>query len=86
VIQDVGFPFQLTHWTHSTDRNIDSERAKVVNDLVFTGCVNAAGLLPRASADLLQDPKAKYPILTDGDVAVVQLNDCILPKPHDRCR
>jgi hypothetical protein len=79
--EDVGFRFQLTHWTHSTNPNIDSERAKIVNDLVFTGCVNAAGLLPRASADLAQVPKAKYPILTDGDVAAVQLSDCIRPKP-----
>jgi hypothetical protein len=33
--QDVGFRFQLTHWTHSTDPRIDNERAKVVNDLAF---------------------------------------------------
>ena len=77
--EDVGFRFELTHWTHSTEPNIDSERAKVVNDLAFTGCVNAAGLLSRTSADLVQDPKAKHPILTDGDVAAVRLNDCIHP-------
>ena len=77
--EDVGFRFRLTHWTHSTDPNIDSERAKVVNDLAFVGCVNAAGLLPRTSADLVQDPKAEYPILTDGNIAVVRLNDCIDP-------
>ena len=77
--EDVGFRFKLTHWTHSTDPNIDSERAKVVNDLAFVGCVNAAGLLSRTSADLVQDPKAEYPILTDGNIAVVRLNDCIDP-------
>jgi LssY-like putative type I secretion system component LssY len=77
--EDVGFRFELTHWTHSTDPNIDNEQAKVVNDLVFTGCVSSAGLLPRASTDLVQDPKAEYPIVTDRDVAVVQLNDCIHP-------
>ena len=77
--EDVGFRFELTHWTHSTDPSIDSERAKIVNDLAFTGCVNAAGLLSRASADLVQDPKAERPILTDGDVAVIRLNDCIHP-------
>lgn len=78
--EDVGFRFELAHWTHSTDPHIDSERAKVVNDLAFTGCVAAAGLLPRAPADLVQDPKAQRPIMTDGDVAVVRLNDCIHPK------
>ena len=77
--EDVGFRFELTHWTHSTDPNIDSERAKIVNDLVFVGCVDAAGLLSRHSADLVQDPKAQYPIVTDGDIAVVRLNDCIQP-------
>jgi hypothetical protein len=77
--EDVGFRFEVTHWTHYTDPDIDNERAKIVNDLAFTGCVNAVGLLSRASADLVQDPKAEHPILTDGDVAVIRLNDCIHP-------
>jgi hypothetical protein len=77
--EDVGFRFVLTHWTHSTDPHIDRERAKVVNDLAFTGCVSAAGLLSRAPADLVQDPKAEHPIMTDGDVAVIQFNNCIHP-------
>jgi hypothetical protein len=77
--EDVGFRFKWTHWTHSTDPNIDSERAKVVNDLAYTGCVSAAGLLPRASTQLIQDPKAKRPILTDGSVAVIRLDDCFHP-------
>ncbi len=75
--EDVGFRFDLTHWTHSTDPDIDSERAKVVNDLAFVGCINAAGLLSRSSADLVQDPRAQFPILTDGNIAVVRLNDCL---------
>jgi hypothetical protein len=77
--EDVGFRFQVAHWTHYTEPNIDNERAKIVNDLAFTGCVNAVGLLSRPSADLVQDPNAVHPILTDGDVAVIQLNDCIHP-------
>jgi len=78
--EDVGFRFELAHWTHSTDANVDSERAKVVDDLAFTGCVAAAGLVSRAPTDLPQDPKAKHPIVTDGDVAAVRLNDCLDPK------
>jgi hypothetical protein len=50
-----------------------------VNDLAFTGCVNAAVLLSRTSVDLVQDPKAEHPIQTDGDVAVIRLNDCTHP-------
>jgi len=64
--EDIGFRFELTHWTHSTDPDIDSERAKIVNDLAFAGCINAAALLPRDSADLVQDPKAEYPIAATG--------------------
>jgi len=78
--EDVGFRFESVHWTHSTDPDIDSERAKVVDDLAFTGCVKAAGLLPRVSADLLQDPKTEHVIVTDGNVAVIRLNDCTHPK------
>jgi hypothetical protein len=77
--EDVGFRFELTHWTHYTDPNIDNERAKIVNDLAFTGCINSVGLLHRPSSELVQDPKAEHPILTDGDVAAIQLNDCIHP-------
>ena len=79
--EDIGFRFRMMHWTHSTDPNIDSERAKVVNDLAFSGCVDAAGLLSRDSKDLVQDPTAEYPIVTDGDIAVIRLNDCADPKP-----
>ena len=52
-----------------------------MNDLAFAGCVEAAGLLSRASKDLVQDPKAQYPIVTDGKIAVVRFNDCVDPKP-----
>jgi hypothetical protein len=27
----------------------------------------------------MQDPEAEHPIVTDGDVAVIRLNDCIHP-------
>ncbi len=77
--EDVGFRFEVAHWTHYTEPDIDNERAKIVNDLAFTGCVNAVSLLHRPSADLVQDPNAVHPILTDGDVAVIQLNDCMNP-------
>jgi LssY C-terminus len=77
--EDVGFRFKLAHWTHSTDPNIDSERGKVVNDLAFSGCVEAAGLAPRSSTALAQSPEAEYPAVTDGQIAVVRLTDCIHP-------
>lgn len=78
--EDIGFRFRLTHWTHSTAPNIDQERAKVVNDLAFTGCLDAVELLSRQSPDLLQDPKDKRFILTDTDVAVLRLDRCDNPR------
>jgi len=78
--EDIGFRFKLTHWTHSTAPNIDNERGKVVNDLAFTGCLDAVELVSRQSPDLLQDPKGKQFILTDTDVAVVRLDVCNNPR------
>jgi LssY C-terminus len=77
--EDIAFRFQLMHWTHSTAPNIDVERAKVVNDLAFTGCLDAAGLVPRDSSELLRHPKGAHLILTDTDIAVVRLNSCHNP-------
>jgi hypothetical protein len=74
--EDIGFRFEMAHWTHSTAPKIDNERGKVVNDLAFTGCLDSVELLARHSPDLLQDPKGKQLILTDTDIAVVRLNDC----------
>jgi hypothetical protein len=78
--EDIGFRFEVMHWTHATAPKIDNERAKVVNDLAFTGCLDAAGLVPRDSRDLLQDPKGERLILTDANIAVVRLNGCNNPK------
>jgi hypothetical protein len=78
--EDIGFRFKLTHWTHSTAPNIDNERGKVVNDLAFTGCLNAIELVSRQSPELLQDPKSKQFISTDTDVAVVRLDACNNPR------
>ena len=78
--EDIAFQFHLTHWTHSIDPRIDAERAKIVNDLAFTGCVEAAGLLSRHSPDFLQPVKAGSLLVTDHQIAIVRLNDCESPK------
>jgi hypothetical protein len=78
--EDIGFRFDVTHWTHSSDPRIDNERAKVVDDLAFTGCIDRAELLTRNSPDVLQDPKAARSISTDGQIAILRLNDCSSPK------
>ncbi len=78
--EDISFRFEGAHWTHAIDLKIDSERAKVVNDLAFTGCVEAAGLLSRQSPDLRQNPDQKRLMVTDEKIAVVRLNDCLHPR------
>lgn len=77
--EDTGYQVgrNKLHWTHAVDPKIDNERAKVVNDLIFTGCVERAALVDR-------DLDASAPVLTDGRVAVLRLNACESPRrvPH----
>jgi hypothetical protein len=80
AVEDVAFRFKATHWTHSSDPKIDNERAKVVDDLAFTGCIDRAALLTRNSLELPPDLEAAHSILTDGDIAVLRFNHCGSPK------
>jgi hypothetical protein len=77
--EDVALRFAVTHWTHSSDPRIDNERAKVVDDLAFTGCLDRAQLLARNSPDVRRAQKAAR-LITDGGIAVMRLNDCSSPK------
>jgi hypothetical protein len=76
--EDIGYTMYHAHLTHATDRNIDNERAKVVNDLAFTGCIDKGTLIPRASLKPAQEFGSS--IVTDGDIAVLQLNSCLEPR------
>jgi hypothetical protein len=75
--EDVKYELRALHLTHGTDRYIDNERAKVVNDLTFTGCIDRGALVPRTSLNRFQEDANS--ILTDGDVAVLELNACNNP-------
>jgi LssY-like putative type I secretion system component LssY len=72
--EDVKYGVRALHLTHGTDPYIDNERAKVVNDLVFTGCVDRGALVSRPSLNTAWEDAQS--ILTDGAVAVLQLNSC----------
>ncbi len=69
---DIGVKFKtaltLTHRIHP---QIDAERAKVVNDLTFAGCVEPAGYVDRA-ASIRTGVEAKE-VITDGKLAVLFL-------------
>jgi hypothetical protein len=75
--EDIGFTVQDMHVTHAIDLAIDNERAKVVNDLWFTGCVQAASLLPRQSLRVIAHGRSS--LATDGEIAVLRLNNCDAP-------
>jgi hypothetical protein len=78
---DVGIGFSKKDKTfiHLIDSNIDNERAKVVNDLIYTGCVSGVQLVTRPW--LPEKPKngTGEDLITDGRIAVLQLNGCEHP-------
>lgn len=76
--EDIKYKLRALHITHATDRDIDNERAKVVDDLAFTGCIDRGALVPRVSRKAVQQDA--HPVLTDGDIAVLQLNSCNSPQ------
>jgi opacity protein-like surface antigen len=78
---DIGIGFSKSNKTfiHLIDTHIDNERAKVVNDLIFTGCVDGVQLVTRPW--LPKDAKngTGETLITDGRIAVLRLNDCREP-------
>jgi opacity protein-like surface antigen len=81
--QDVGIQLSRRKKTfiHVIDTDIDNERAKIVNDLIFTGCVDAAELFPRPWVPPGASNATGEALHTDRRVAVLQMNDCL--HPHD---
>jgi opacity protein-like surface antigen len=81
--QDIGIGFsrKSRNFIHLIDPTIDNERNKIVNDLTFTGCVDAVELVPRPFIPKDAHNATNDPLLTDGDMAVVLLNDCAVPRP-----
>ena len=80
--QDIGIAFSPKQKTfiHVIDQYIDNERSKVVDDLVFTGCVTAVQLVPRSWAPRDAYNSTGDRLRTDGDIAVLRINGCSHPK------
>jgi hypothetical protein len=80
--EDVGIKFstRAQKFIHVIDGNVDAERTKVVDDLLYTGCVSEAGLIERDSlpADLENGTGTK--LKTDGRVAVLRISECAEPR------
>ncbi len=79
---DIGIGFSKKNKTfiHLIDSNIDNERAKVVNDLQLTGCVTAVQFVSRPWVPRDAKNGTNEALLTDGKIAVIQLNNCEQPK------
>lgn len=69
--------------THRIDERIDEERAKVFNDLNFTGCVDAVQLVNRPWVVTGASKGGGQNITTDRAVAVVRINECKVARRYD---
>ena len=69
----IGFSVRGASFTHKIDKQIDLERTKIVTDLVFAGCSEASTQLERP---YLESSDSKEALITDGAVAVLDLQPC----------
>jgi LssY C-terminus len=72
---DIGISYSEREGTfiHRIDSNVDDERAKVVNDLIFERKVGSLALVPRDTVPANAQNATGDPLHTDGQVAVIVL-------------
>ena len=63
-------------FVHHISPDIDDERAKVIRDLNFAGCVQSVSYVSRPGIPTVTQNATGDLVRTDGSVAVVQLQDC----------
>jgi hypothetical protein len=80
--EDIGIQFsrRARNFTHAIDGNVDAERTKVVDDLLYTGCVSEAGLMERNNLPSDLENRTGTKLKTDGRVAVVRISECAEPR------
>ena len=69
---EITFSAASRSFTHGIDSHIDYERAKVVNDLLFTGRVRATALLDRTGIPQNATNATGDSLITDGKMAVLK--------------
>ena len=63
-------------FVHHISPDIDDERAKVIRDLNFAGCVSSVSYVSRpASPTFTQNATGDW-VRTDGSIAIIQLKEC----------
>ena len=72
---DTGIDFsrKAKTFSHSVDDDIDEERLKIENDLIFTGDIAAAGLIHRPEAPTSFENATGDQLRTDGAIAAIRL-------------
>jgi len=80
--QDIGIAFSRKQKTfiHVIDQHIDNERSKVVNDLMFTGCVESLDMVERPWVPHDAYNSTGDRLLTDGEAAVMKISNCDHPR------
>ncbi|MDE1178549.1 MAG: LssY C-terminal domain-containing protein [Edaphobacter sp.] len=80
--QDIGIAFSRKQKTfiHVIDQHIDNERSKIVNDLMYTGCVESLDMVERPWVPRDAYNSTGDRLLTDGEAAVLRINACNDPK------
>jgi hypothetical protein len=72
----IDFSFKRMRLIHTIDPNLDNERAKIINDLVDAGCVDAAELIDRPWAPRQFRNSTGEMVYTDSRLLVIELNAC----------
>jgi len=67
----ISFSEQDRTFIHKIDSNIDRERAKVMNDLIFTGLVRGLSLVDRPSVPAGLSNATGDKLTTDGRMVVI---------------
>jgi hypothetical protein len=75
---DTGAVLSLKYkgFLHHIAPDIDDERAKIIRDLNFSGCVKSLTYLPRPGISTISQNATGDLVRTDGAIAVLQLQDC----------
>lgn len=80
--RDIDFAFWRPggRLTHKIEENVDQERDKVAYDLAFTTCGNILDWTSRADLPRSTWNATGDPIVTDGGMVVIGLNECSAPR------
>jgi hypothetical protein len=80
--RDVSFAYLRPgqKFAHQIEANIDRERDKVANDLIFTNCANRLDSVERPDVPRVAHNGTGDRMTTDTRMVVIQLNDCQAPR------